>query len=296
MRVPAPEFERLPMQSLPLSFSGFEPGREAEASLTAEFAGGRTILRRQHVGYPQHVTRAFYLDRIRGDLATLYLQSASGGLYAGDRLKLSLDVGADAALNLTTQASTVVHDGRGIGSVQHQSIAVKDGAFCAVVSDPYVLFPQADMLVRTTAEVAASGVLILIDGFAVHDPQDRGRIFAQFSMATRIVRPDGALVVSDRGSIRGDELSARYGALGGMAAAATVLVIAPPDRLAEVAEIEAAADGCGCLAGASAAPNGAGLAMRLLAPDGGALARGIEAAFHVAGRAALGIDLARRRK
>jgi urease accessory protein len=164
------------------------------------------------------------------------------------------------------------------------------------VSDPYVLFPQADMLVRTTAEVAASGVLILIDGFAVHDPQDRGRIFAQFSMATRIVRPDGALVVSDRGSIRGDELSARYGALGGMAAAATVLVIAPPDRLADVAEIEAAADGCGCLAGASAAPNGAGLAMRLLAPDGGALARGIEAAFHVAGRAALGIDLARRRK
>jgi urease accessory protein len=284
------------MQSLPLSSSGFDPGREAEALLAAEFAGGRTILRRQHVGYPLHVTRAFYLDRARPDLATLYLQSASGGLYAADRLKLSLDVGAGAALNLTTQASTVVHDGCGIGSAQHQSIAVRDGAFCAVVSDPYVLFPLADMRVRTTAEVAASGVLILVDGFAVHDPQERGRVFARFSTATRIVRPDGALLLSDRGSIRGDELSARCGALGGMAAAATVLVIAPPDRLAGSAEIEAAADGCGCLAGASAAPNGAGLAMRLLAPDGGALVRGIEAAFHVAGRAALGVDLAHRRK
>jgi urease accessory protein len=284
------------MQSLPLSSSGFDPGREAEALLTAEFAGGRTILRRQHVGYPLHVTRAFYLDRARPDLATLYLQSASGGLYAGDRLKLSLDVGTGATLNLTTQASTVVHDGRGIGSVQHQSIAVKDGAFCAVVSDPYVLFPSADMRIRTTAEVAAGGVLVLVDGFAVHDPQERGRIFARFSTATRIVRPDGALLLSDRGSIVGDELSARCGTLGGMAAAATVLVIAPPDRLAGIAEIEAAADGCGCLAGASAAPNGAGLAMRLMAPDGGALARGIEAAFHVAGRAALGVDLARRRK
>ena len=264
--------------------------------LTAEFAGGRTILRRQHVGYPLHVTRAFYLDWARPDLATLYLQSASGGLYAGDRLKLSINVGTGAALNLTTQASTVVHDGRGIGSVQHQSIAVKDGAFCAVVSDPYVLFPSADMRIRTTAEVAAGGVLILVDGFAAHDPQERGRIFARFSTATRIVRPDSALLLSDRGSISGDELSARCGTLGGMAAAATVLVIAPPDRLAGIAEIEAAADGCGCLAGASVAPNGAGLAMRLLAPDGGALARGIEAAFHVAGRAALGIDLARRRK
>jgi urease accessory protein len=81
-----------------------------------------------------------------------------------------------------------------------------------------------------------------------------------------------------------------------MACAATVIVIAPPGRLADTASLEAAADRCGCLAGATAAPNQAGLAMRLLAPDGGTLARGIEAAFHVAGQAALGIELARRRK
>jgi urease accessory protein len=36
--------------------------------------------------------------------------------------------------------------------------------------------------------------------------------------------------------------------------------------------------------------------MRLLAPDGGTLTRGIEAAFQVAGRAALGTELAVRRK
>jgi urease accessory protein len=36
--------------------------------------------------------------------------------------------------------------------------------------------------------------------------------------------------------------------------------------------------------------------MRLLAPDGGTLTRGIEAAFHVAAEAAFGFDLARRRK
>ena len=105
-----------------------------------------------------------------------------------------------------------------------------------------------------------------------------------------------ALVVVDRGSIGGNELSAGCGALGGMAAACSVIVIAPPDRLADIAEIEAAADQCGCLAGATTAPNRAGLAMRLLAPDGGTLIRGIEAAFHVASRAALGVELAPRRK
>lgn len=284
------------MQSLPLSSSGFDPGREAEALLVAEFAGGRTILRRQQVGYPLHVTRAFHLDAARADLATLYLQSASGGLYARDRLKLSLEVGDGAALNLTTQGATVVHHGKGVGALQRQSIRVGEGAFCAMISDPWVMFPHAELVVRTTAEVAASAVLILADGFAIHDPHQRGEIFSRFSNHTRIMRPDGSPILSDIGSIGGEELAARFGVLGGMAAAATVLVIAPPERLPDIAAIEAAVDACGCLTGATPAPNGAGLAMRIVAPDGGVLTRGIEASFHVAGRAALGIDLARRRK
>ncbi|KIZ47678.1 urease accessory protein UreD [Rhodopseudomonas palustris] len=279
-----------------MSCSGFDSGREAEALLVAEFAGGRTILRRQHVGYPLHVTRAFYLDRPRPDLATLYLQSASGGLYAGDRLKLNLTVGTDAALNLTTQAATVVHHGRESGAQQHQAIKVMSGAFCALISDPYVLFPGAALALKTAAEVAEDAVLIVADGFAVHDPQRVGATFARFSTDTQILRPDGRRLLIDAGEIGGPQLAAQFGALGGMAACATLLVIAPPQRCPDLAGLEAAADRCGCLAGASAAPNQAGVAMRLLAPDGGTLTRGIEAAFHVAAKAALGADLARRRK
>jgi urease accessory protein len=284
------------MQSLPLSCSGLEARCESEALLVAELAGGKTVLRRQHVGYPLHVTRAFRLDRMRPDLTTLYLQSASGGLYAGDRVRLDLAVGAGAALNLTTQASTVVHDGRGRGSRTHQSVTVQDGAFCAVICDPYVLFPGASLDIGTTAVVADSAAFIMAEGFAAHDPHRRGGTFARFSTTTSITRTDGERVVFDRGSVGGDQLAGRYAALGGMAAAASVLMIAPPGRLADSAAIEAAADHCGCLAGVTAAPNGAGLAMRMLAPDGGTLVRGIEAAFHIAARAALGVDLAPRRK
>lgn len=284
------------MQFLPQSFSRFEAGRKAEVLLVAELAGGRTVLRRQHVGYPFHVTRAFQLDRMRPDLATLYLQSASGGLYASDRLALDLVVGADAALNLTTQASTVVHDARGQGSTMCQSLTVKDNAFCAIISDPYVLFPGADLHIEITATVAAGATLIMAEGFAAHDPHARGGTFTRLSTHTRIMARDGRLLVSDRGSVQGEELTGSCGALGGMAAAGSVLMIAPPDRLAGIAKIEAAADACGCLAGVTAASNRAGLAMRLLAPDSGTLIRGIEAAFHIAARAALGVDLAPRRK
>jgi urease accessory protein len=284
------------MLSLPQSCFEPDTGGKAEVLLVAELAGGRTILRRQHVGYPFHITRAFQLDRTRPDLATLYLQSTSGGLYAADRLALEVTVGAGAALHLTTQASTVVHDGRGEGSLMRHSLTVQDRAFCAVISDPYILFPGADLHISTIATVAADAVLIMAEGFAVHDPHRRGGMFARFAAETCIMRPDGEQVVVDRGSICGDDLSGNCDALGGMSAACAVLMIAPPDRLADIAEIEAAADRCGCLAGVTAASNGAGLAMRLLAPDGGTLVRGIEAAFHMASRAALGVELAPRRK
>jgi urease accessory protein len=284
------------MQFSPPSCSGFDVGREAKALLVAELAGGKTVLRRQRVGYPFHVTRAFQLDRMRPDLATLYLQSASGGLYAADRLTLDLVVGVGASLHLTTQASTVVHDGREDGSVMRHSMTVKDNAFCAVISDPYVLFPGASLHLGTIATVAIGGILVMADGFAAHDPHRRGGIFTQFLTDTRVNRPDGKRVVIDRGSFRGEDLSATCGALGGMTAAGSFLMIAPPGQLPDIAEIEAAADACGCLSGATAISNRAGIAMRLLAPDGGTLIRGIEAAFHIAASAALGVDLASRRK
>lgn len=282
------------MRFQPLSSFKSNLGRDVEAHLAVDLAGGRTTLRRQHVGYPLHVTRGFYMDAARPDLMTLYLQSASGGLYAGDRLALNVSVGANAAFHLTTQAATVVHDGRDIGSRQRQTINVESGAFYALGSDPYVLFPGAHLELETVATVAEDAVLFLSDGFAIHDPRDSGRSFAQFASRQRILRPDGRLLLLDAGRICGDEL--HNGALGNMAAAATILIIAPPDKLPAMTAIEEAADQFGCLAGVSLAPNGAGQVMRILAPDGGTLTRALEAVFHVAGHAALGVDLARRRK
>jgi urease accessory protein len=282
------------MRSLLQSFSGSKTGRSLDAALVVDRAGGRSILRRQHIGYPLHITRGFYLDANRPDLLTLYLQSASGGLYAGDRINLDVAVGAGAAFHMTTQAATVVHDGRATGAVQRQRVVVEGGAFVAMTSDPYVLFPGADLTLETEAVVADDAILCLADGFAVHDPKERSRPFAHFESRLTVSRPDGRLLMKDLGAIDGEEL--RNGALGQMRAAGNLVLIAPPDRLPALADIEQAADHCGSLAGCSLAPNGAGLVLRLLAPDGGALARALDAAFHVAVNAALGVALARRRK
>ncbi|HVX76854.1 MAG TPA: urease accessory protein UreD [Bradyrhizobium sp.] len=282
------------MPSLPLSSFASDCGRAAEARLVAERAGGRTILRRQHVGYPMHVTRGFYLDTVRPDLLTLYIQSASGGLYAGDRLALEIAVEEGAALHVTTQAATVVHDARDQVSAQHVHLSVGAGAFCAVTSDPYVLFPGAKLCLETAAVVAEDAALIFADGFAVHDPGRTGRSFTEYAGRLRVLRPDGRILLCDRGRIDGVE--ACRGPLGAMTAAANLIIVAPPERRPPIPDLMRAAEQVCCLLGASEAPNQAGVVMRLLAPDGGILARGIEAAFHVAARAALGAELARRRK
>ena len=282
------------MRSLLQSCSGSETGRSLDGALIVDRGGGRSVLRRQQIGYPLHITRGFYLDAVRPDLLTLYLQSASGGLYAGDRINLDVRVGAHAAFHMTTQAATVVHDGRESGAVQRQHVTVDDGAFCALTSDPYVLFPGADLTLETDAVVADGAVLCLADGFAVHDPTAKAQPFARFESRLSVSRPDGGLLMKDLGAIDGAELY--NGALGQMAAAANLVLIAPADRLPALADMEQAAGHCGALAGCSLAPNGAGLVLRVLAPDGGALTRALDAAFHVAARAALGVALARRRK
>jgi urease accessory protein len=139
-------------------------------------------------------------------------------------------------------------------------------------------------------------VLLLIDDFTVHDPNREGQSFARYKTMLRVVRPDGKLLMIDNGGLTGRDLRPAGGALGGRSASATLTLIAPQERLPSVATLEKAVTCQGCLAGASGAPNGAGLVMRILGDDAGALVRGMEAAFLIAGAAAKGAELVRRRK
>lgn len=284
------------MQLVPPSSFKPEPSRVSAAHLTGEFAGGRTILRRQQVGYPWHLTRGFYLDSARADLLTLYLQSAAGGMYGADDLQFDVSVGDGAALHLTTQSATVVHPGRDRPAALSQRIQVGARGFASLTSDPYILFPGSELTLSTTAVVAQSGVLLIADGFSTHCPPRSTGVFRRFSSELRIERPDGQLLMLDRGTLRGSDLSGDFDALGGARAAASVVLIAPPDRLPPPEEIEAGADGVGCFAGVSSAPNQAGLVVRMTAPDAGGLTRGITAAFHIITRHVLGVGLAPRRK
>lgn len=76
--------------------------RVIEAALRFEYGGGRTFLQHQRVPYPFHITRPHALDAKRPDIATLILQSASGGLYDGDQLTLNIVAGEGTLAHVTS--------------------------------------------------------------------------------------------------------------------------------------------------------------------------------------------------
>ena len=249
--------------------------RRVAARLGFVRGGGRTVLGTQSAPYPFHVTRV--LGPAQGaEPATLYLQSASGGVYAGDDLALALTVGEAAAAHVTTQAATIVHDTRGRPARLATEASVAAGGFLALLPEPLVLFPGADVASETVLHLAAGATAVIAESASLHDPLGAGRVFEKFAGALTVCDAAGRVRLADRGEVRGDALGGAA-VLGGWRAWGTLLVLAAAEHLPDPAGIEAAATAAGCLAGASAAPDGLGLAVRLVGPDGGTLGRCIAA-------------------
>lgn len=258
-------------------------------------AGGRTVLRDQYVPYPFHITRPFHANPDRPDLATLYLQSASGGVYAGDDLSLTLAVGQGAAAHVTTQSATIVHECRDRPARLATTAVVEAGGFLALLPDPLVLFPGAEVAASLDVTLHAGARAILADAAAPFDPRGEGRRFRRFHGAIAVRDASGALLLSDRGGIDGAALTGA-GVLGSWRAWGVLLVLGPAELLPDPAAMEAAADAAGCYAGASVAPGGLGLAVRVLGPDGGTLGRCLAGLAAEAARALVGCALVARGK
>lgn len=258
--------------------------------------GGRTILTRQFVPYPFHVTRPFYLDSERPDLATLYLQSASGGLYRGDDLGLSMRVGTGAAAHITTQSATVVHDTARASARQTVDIHVADGAVLAYTPDALVLFPNAGAHSEVTIHAAATARVLVTESVSWHDPAGRERPFDRLSQRISIVDSLGRCVARDAGTLSGAAFLSAASPLGPYRATATALILAPADDLPPRTLLSTAADAAGCLSGIGGLPGNAGLLVRLLAPNGGGLRGGLLAVFEHVFRSFTAIEPAPRPK
>lgn len=260
-------------------------------------ADGATRIVRQFASYPFHLCRPFRYPGDPEGMATLYLQSCSGGIYAGERLEVEIAVRAGAAVHLTTQAATIARGMRNGGAVQAVALRAAEASLVEYLPDPTILFPDCDLETGVAIVLDPSARLIICKSFLRHDPAGAGRVFTRLVSALTLRDPSGRLLVRDRFAIAGEAWAgACPGVTGTAAGLATILAVGPGAAALLPVLRTAIDDDAGTLAGASLLAGEVGVSCRLLASDGARLRSGIGAAWKAVRRHWTGRDPVVRRK
>jgi urease accessory protein len=241
-----------------------------------------TWLDRRLFRWPYTLSRSFRLER---DRLTLILQTMSGAIQADDRLIQRIQVGPGAAVHVATQGAMAVHRAQA-GAVARDDITltVGEGGSIEYMPDLRVLFPDASLSQRVCLRLADSAAAVIADGFVMHDPDGKDRRLRDYHAELLVRRPDGRLLVVDRMAMTapptGRGKRGRYVAFGTL-----VVAVCRPASWVEAlcADVDARlAQLPGLYAGASALPNGAGVAVRAAATDGRHLRLGLQASWRAA--------------
>lgn len=244
-------------------------------AIFASDPGGKSYLARQYASYPFHLCRAQYLDPDLPEMASLYVQTSAGGIYAGDRLNVEIRTGSGARAHITTQASSIAY--RMPDGEARQRIHLSGGpdSLLEYLPDPTILFPEARLRSAVTLEPAPGALIVAGDSFLPHDPAGAGRPFGFCAGETRIIDPDGRLLSLDRFHIEGAAWASGTAGLSGERRMQGTLVAAgdaaAPETLLDALREGLAKAPPAVYAAASSLPNRCGAWARLLAADGAEL-------------------------
>ena len=182
-------------------------------------ADGRSFLRRQYASYPFHVCRPQFQDRTLPGLATLYLQSCSGGLYEDDRLDVGIAMGHGAEAHVSTQAATVVHTMPNGHAEQTVRLRAEAGSYLEYLPDPQILFPGSRCRSTISVALGGDGIAVVSDSFLQHDPTGKDGTFAAYCSEIVIGTADGEVLAIDRLKVDGGAFQAKQPGVSGVFAA-----------------------------------------------------------------------------
>jgi urease accessory protein len=187
-------------------------------------ADGRTLLARQSVCAPFHLSKPYWDGRV----LQMRVINATAGILAGDRLEIAVRVAAGAALLVITPSATrayMMHQGT---AQCRQTFAVESGAWLECAAEPLFPHRDTDYAQTTRLEVAGGGSAYFVEALAP------GRTGLGEAWAWRRLRltlevlQDGDPVLRERFDGSGSDL-ARPAAFYSMAEAwfGTVIAISP---------------------------------------------------------------------
>ncbi|MEM7742439.1 MAG: urease accessory protein UreD [Pseudomonadota bacterium] len=227
-------------------------------------ADGASRLARRRVAYPWSVGRGY--PGKPGEPLTVIPQVAGAGLLAGDHVLQRIHVAQDAALRLQSAGAMLTYGTPGGPACRTDwALDVEAGARAFVISEPYVLFPDAGLRLRQTITISPGARVVACEGM-VSAP---GASTSEWQTETLVQRPDGTLLFRDRQRASAEMLATNAGLPGGWTAFGTVLVLTPDaQRMRAVIEATVRATTSPASVGVAPLPRGLGVCARIAAPDG----------------------------
>ncbi len=258
----------------------------SEGAAEIDFArrGGATGLARLFQSDP---LRVLFPMPETGDPPQAALVTTSGGLVAGDRLRIVVRLGSEAQAHVTAAAAEKIYRSTGATTAIEQSLRLGRAAALEFLPPETILFDGARLRRRTVVDLAP-GAAFLGGGIVVFGRRARGERFTHglFHESWEICR-GGDLVWGDALHLDGDVAATidDPACFDGAAACATLILVAgDADPRTLVDDARAIQAGSGVRAGVTVV-NGL-LVARWLGADAAALRRAYaDLACHLRGKA-----------
>jgi urease accessory protein len=243
------------------------------------------------------MTAPLYLDAAAPDMAFVYIQNPTGGVFAGDRLRTSVTVDPGVRVHVTSQSATKLYRmDDGMHAEHELKFELGTGGYLEHVPD--ALIPQAGSRYRQHAkvELGSGAILITSETIAPGRAASGERFeYALLDLAVEVWR-EGRELCADRLVLEPPRARpSRAGVLGCADYLVTLLVLAPEsDTRALAGAID---DALAPSAGAAGElPNSAGVVARALAADAHAAQRALRRGWAAARLALVGLPPPDRRK
>ncbi|WP_307202841.1 urease accessory protein UreD [Nocardioides zeae] len=207
----------------------------------------------------------------------MIVQSGSGGIITGDRLRQRISVADGARAQVCGQGAVSVHRrGADAGAVEELELVATTGGHLENLAEPRLLHDDSDLEQHTRVELGQGTVLTVESVVVIGERCNYD--------STLEVRVAGRLLARERTRFTGADLPAGTRAVGLLVLAGSG-PSAPVVHEAEWVQWERAAAGGAAYGAVSRLPHGAGLAVRVAARDGAALRDAMDRAIGVVHRA-----------
>jgi urease accessory protein len=262
--------ELAPYKDEPKQMPSGAPGKNGILNMTFARRGDRSVLAHLYRKAPLLVQQALYWDEHLPALPCVYIITTSGCVLQGDRLDVSITVGADAMAHVTTQSATKINQMDANFAAQSQRLALAENAYLELLPGPTIPHKHSRFITHTEATVADGATLLsaeLLQPGRKH--YGRGELFEYdlYSSALKVNRPDGTPLFTEKLVAEPSRHRVRQvGVMGKFDVFANVTLVTPRRHAGQIFEqvVPGADIGAECMAGASRLPNDAGLVYKVL--------------------------------